>query len=45
MTLMKLDIVEQIQTQFGFPKNQSVRSQKPYLRLLRGRSRPVMMSW
>jgi hypothetical protein len=23
MTLMKLDLVEQIQTQFGFPKNQS----------------------
>jgi hypothetical protein len=46
MALTKLDIVEQIQDPvLASPRINPLRSQKPYLKLLRGRSRPVMMYW
>jgi hypothetical protein len=46
MALTKLDIVEQIsRTVLASPRINPLRSQKPYLKLLRGRSRPGMMYW
>jgi integration host factor subunit alpha len=36
MALTKLDLVEQIQTQFGFPKNQSAEITETLLEIIKG---------
>jgi hypothetical protein len=45
MALTKNVIVEQLQTQLGFPKNQSVEITNPFSKSSNHPWHPVMMSW